>query len=108
MSTFDHNNKINLLISETQQLNATVRELVDKLPQLKKEWLNPGEFAKIADCSTKSLTNWRVQGKIQANNWKNLGTEEKPSFQYHRDRALADVQLIVRPKPSHLEKKKLQ
>ena len=95
-------NKVTRLTGQVEDLLVEVRELVDKLPQLKAEWLKPCDFAKIAGCSTKSLSNWRKAGKIKPGNWQQVGDPSNPSFKYHRDRAFEDIQQICRPSPKHL------
>jgi hypothetical protein len=76
------------LIAEVQDLNAGVRQLLDQLPTRSRTWLEPHEFARIRGCSTRSLSNWRLQGRFH-----DISTRRTSrGWQFHAANAAADLE----------------
>ena len=76
------------LLAEVQDLTATVRELIQLTPTRNRTWLPPRDFARIVGCSTRSLGNWRSQGRFRDCSVRKHGT----GWQFHADLALQDAQ----------------
>jgi hypothetical protein len=76
------------LIAEVQDLNAGVRQLLDQLPTRERTWLEPREFARIRGCSTRSLSNWRLQGRF-----RDISTRKNSrGWQFHATNAALDLE----------------
>jgi len=86
--TTDENLLIARLIGEVQDLNASVRQLVDQLPARNQTWLEPREFARLCGCSTRSLSNWRTQGRFQDHSLR----KTKRGWQFHATHAAIDLE----------------
>jgi hypothetical protein len=86
--TTDENLLIARLIGEVQDLNASVRQLVDQLPARNQIWLEPREFARLRGCSTRSLSNWRMQGRFQEHSVR----KTKRGWQFHATLAAIDLE----------------
>lgn len=76
-----------LLLAELQQLRADVAELKRRVPYTRRVWLEPGEFAALVNRSTKTLSNWRNEGRFRASSIRQYGK----GWQFHRLDALEDV-----------------
>ena len=77
-----------LLLAELQQLRADVAELKLRVPDTRRMWLEPGEFAQLVNRSTKTLSNWRNEGRFRASSIRQYGK----GWQFHRLDALDDVE----------------
>jgi len=86
--TTDENLLIARLIGEVQDLNASVRQLIDQLPARNQTWLEPREFARLCGCSTRSLSNWRTQGRFQDHSLR----KTKRGWQFHATHAAIDLE----------------
>lgn len=76
------------LIAEVQDLNAGVKQLLDDLPTRTRTWLEPREFARLRGCSTRSLSNWRMQGRF-----RDISTRKTSrGWQFHGTNAAADLE----------------
>ena len=76
-----------LLLAELQQLRADVAELTKRVPDTRRVWLEPGEFAALVNRSTKTISNWRQEGKFRDTSIRRYGK----GWLFHREEALADV-----------------
>jgi len=76
------------LLAEVQDLTAAVRQLIELTPTRHRTWLPPREFARIVGCSTRTLGNWRFQGRFRDCSVRQHGT----GWQFHADLALQDAQ----------------
>ena len=76
-----------LLLAELQQIRDDISELKKRLPDVNKVWLEPSEFAAVVGKSTKTLSNWRHQGKFRDTSIRRSGN----TWLFHREHALADV-----------------
>ena len=86
--TTDDNLLIARLIGEVQDLNASVRQLVDQLPARNQTWLEPREFARLRGCSTRSLSNWRTQGRFRDHSLR----KTTRGWQFHATHAANDLE----------------
>ena len=77
-----------LLIGQVQDLTAKVDELLDRVPSHGRIWISPTELSKLAGCSTRTIANWRQQGKFRDCSIRPGGRY----VQFHQVNALADLQ----------------
>ena len=78
------------LIAEVQDLNAGVKKLLDQLPTRERTWLEPHEFARLRGCSTRSLGNWRMQGRF-----RDISTRKTArGWQFHATNASLDLEQL--------------
>ena len=77
-----------MLVSRVEHLSFQVEELLRRLPNPAKEWVDPGELAKLFGCSVRTVGSYRQKGWIQPANYRRASK----GFQYHRDHALADME----------------
>ena len=77
-----------LLLAELQQLRADVAELKQRVPDTRRMWLEPSEFAKLVNRSTKTLSYWRQEGKFREASIRKYAK----GWLYHRENALVDVE----------------
>jgi hypothetical protein len=80
--------QVALLVARVEQLSSQVERLLETLPNPERQWLKPGEFAKIVGCSSRSLANWRDQGRFRKQSIRQSGN----SWQFHCRLALEDVE----------------
>jgi hypothetical protein len=85
--TIDENLMIAKLIGEVQDLNSSVLELVNQLPARNQTWLEPREFARLRGCSTRSLSNWRMQGRFREHSLR----KTSHGWQFHVTHAANDL-----------------
>ena len=78
---------IAILLAELQQLRADVAELKERVPDTRRVWLEPGEFAALVNRSTKTISNWRNEGKFRDTSIRPYGK----GWLFHREHALADL-----------------
>ena len=79
------------LLAETEELNANVRALLATTPQRTKNWLEPRELAQLLGVSTRTIANWREQGRFHPGSFRAVGR----GYQYHCKDALADAQEVA-------------
>ena len=87
MSAAQHNIDA-LLLGQVQDLTAKVDQLLDRVPEHGRVWITPTELAKLANCSTRTIANWRVQGKFRDCSMRPGGR----NVLFHAENALADIQ----------------
>ena len=78
------------LIAEVQDLTAVVRQLVATTPSRTKTWLDPRELAGLLGVSTRTIGNWREQGRFRPGSFR----LHNKKFQYHGETALVDAELV--------------
>ena len=88
--TTDENLLIARLIGEVQDLNASVRQLVDQLPARNQMWLEPREFSRLRGCSTRTLSNWRIQGRFRECSVR----KNARGWQFHAPHAANDLEHV--------------
>ncbi|QNI48865.1 hypothetical protein [Synechococcus sp. A15-60] len=76
-----------LLLAEVQQLKADVQTLLQRVPNHQRKWISPTELAQRANCSVRTIANWRETGVIKPASYRPGGR----SFEFHADLALADI-----------------
>ena len=57
------------LIAEVEDLTIAVKELIKTTPQRNKTWLKPHELASLLGCSTKTVSRYRMIGKIKVGSY---------------------------------------
>ena len=80
--------RIGRLIAEVEDLTIAVKELIKTTPQRNKTWLKPNELASLLGCSTKTVSRYRMIGKIKVGSYRKRGNR----YEYHADKALIQVQ----------------
>ena len=80
--------RIGRLIAEVEDLTIAVKELIKTTPQRNKTWLKPHELASLLGCSTKTVSRYRIIGKIKVGSYRKRGNR----YEYHADKALIQVQ----------------
>ena len=78
------------LTGEVRDLNAQLRELLERLPQARthtKTWLQPVEFAELAGLGHSTVRAWRRRGVFRPESLR-VGPR---GYQFHRDHALLDA-----------------
>ena len=80
--------RIGRLIAEVEDLTIAVKELIKTTPQRNKTWLKPHELASLLGCSTKTVSRYRMIGKIKVGSYRKRGNR----YEYHADKALIQVQ----------------
>ena len=75
-----------LLLAEVQQLKADVQTLLQRVPSHERKWITPTELAQRANCTVRTIQNWRESGVIKPENFRPGGR----SFEFHL-RALDDI-----------------
>ena len=80
--------RIGRLIAEVEDLTIAVKELIKTTPQRNKTWLKPHELASLLCCSTKTVSRYRMIGKIKVGSYRKRGNR----YEYHADKALIQVQ----------------
>lgn len=81
-----------LLLGQIEDLAAKVDMLLERTPDSRKLWIEPGELAAIIGVSTKTIANWRTSGKLGVDSWR---VTSNGRHQYHRANALADLKQEV-------------
>lgn len=76
------------LIGRVENLTAAVERLLQVMPQTQRTWLSPGELAQLAGVTNRAIAKWRTEGVFHEGSLRPAGH----SFQYHRERALADIE----------------
>ena len=51
--------------AELRRLSSAVEQLVASTPQRNKQWLEPRELAQLLGISTRTLSQWRVEGRFR-------------------------------------------
>ena len=82
--------RISRLIAEVEDLTIAVKELIKTTPQRNKTWLKPHELASLLGCSTKTVSRYRMIGKIKVGSYRKRGNR----YEYHADKALIQVQYL--------------
>ena len=80
--------RINRLIAEVEDLTIAIKELIKTTPQRNKTWLKPHELASLLGCSTKTVSRYRMIGKIKVGSYRKRGNR----YEYHAHKALIQVQ----------------
>ena len=80
--------RIGRLIAEVEDLTIAIKELIKTTPQRNKTWLKPHELASLLGCSTKTVSRYRMIGKIKVGSYWKRGNR----YEYHADKALIQVQ----------------
>ena len=78
--------------AELRRLSSAVEQLVATTPQRTKTWLEPRELAQLLGISTRTLCQWRVDGRFRPISVRKHGR----GHQFHADWALADAQEVSR------------
>ena len=76
-----------LLLAEVQQLKADVQTLLQRVPSHERKWITPTELAQRANCTVRTVQNWRQTGVIKPASFRRGGR----SFEFHVDLALGDI-----------------
>ena len=90
MSTLE--SRLEQTMAEVKELTSVVRQLVATTPQRTKQWLEPRELAQLLGISTRTLCQWRVDGRFRPISVRKHGR----GHQFHADWALADAQEVCR------------
>ena len=77
-----------LLLAEVQQLRNDVKSLLERTPDTRLTWVDPGEFAAMVGKAPRTLQLWREQGVFREDSVRRNGNR----FQFHRTNAIADVE----------------
>lgn len=77
-----------LLLGRVQDLTAKVDELLERIPENGRVWITPTELAKLAGCTPRTISSWRVQGKFRDCSMRPGGR----NVLFHTENALADIQ----------------
>ena len=77
-------------MAELRRLSSAVEQLVATTPQRTKQWLEPRELAQLLGISTRTLCQWRVDGRFRPISVRRHGR----GHQFHADWALADAQEV--------------
>jgi len=84
--------RLELLHAEVRELTSAIQQLVATTPQRNKQWLEPRELAQLLGISTRTLCQWRVDGRFRPISVRRHGR----GHQFHADWALADAQEVSR------------
>ena len=78
--------------AELRRLSSAVEQLLATTPQRNKQWLEPRELAQLLGISTRTLCQWRVDGRFRPISVRRHGR----GHQFHAYWALADAQELSR------------
>ena len=79
--------QLSLLAARVEHLASQVKSLQARAEKTEKQWLEPFELAAVLGTTTRSLSNWRKEGRIKPDSYRPTGR----GFQYHREKTLADL-----------------
>ena len=73
--------------AELSRLSSAVEQLVATTPQRNKQWLEPREFAQQLGIATRTLAQWRTDGRFRPISVR----KARRGHQFHAEWALADA-----------------
>ena len=79
-----------LLVAEVQQLRSEVRQMLDRLPDPGRTWLEPREIAAIVGVSTRTISSWRTAGRFRDESIRPTNR----GWQFHVANAVSDIRRI--------------
>ena len=76
-------------VADIRELNARFDLLVERLNAKEEQmWLKTHDLCKLLGCTDRHLRNLMAEGTICGDAVRNVGTVKRPSYRFHRQKAL--------------------